>query len=256
METKMLDPAVCLTARADLRNLSSITGSMGAFMVRIGACAVLAAALAAAAPALAQQTPFSVLEASCRIGNDLAPECRMNVQGAFAEQNQTTPDQVTCDAAALWQARDAMGADFAEKPYYEALLDLVSRPGVCTIGASLTEPACSTGSPDPISIRSWTATPAPEQGKDAVRIDYVLTNNLDVDVLDFRANAIFRQAGQERLSHALRSDVAPPFPAGGEVTGSAVAMGDVSYLLDSATSLTVTACTTVIVQVDESVVEY
>lgn len=180
----------------------------------------------------------------------------MTVQGAFAEANGTTPDKVTCDGAALWQVRDGMAADFGDKPYYEALPELVSRPGVCVIATSLAGPACSQGSPDPISIRSWTATPAPEQGNDAMRIDYVLTNNLEVDLLDFRADAIYWRAGNEVLSHALRSEVAPPFPAGGEVTGSMFAMGDVSYLTTDPSSLTVIACTTVVVQTDQRAIEF
>lgn len=217
----------------------------------------LAAALATTAPTLAQQAPFSDFEASCRIEVDIAPDCRMTVQGFFAEANETTPDKVSCNGAALWQARDAMGADFAGKPYYEALPALVSQPGVCATGALPPEPACGEGSPDPISVKSWTATPAPEHDDDAMRIDYVLTNNLNVDVLDFRAAASYWREGQEVLYHSVYNDVSPIFPAGGDINGSVIARGGgTPYLAENPSLLTVIACTTMIVQTDESVLEY
>jgi hypothetical protein len=226
-------------------------------MVRVGACIALAAALATTAPTLAQRASFSEFEASCRIDGDLAADCRMTVQGFFAEANETTPDKVSCDTAALWHARDAMAPDFADKPYYEALPELVSQPGVRATGASPPEPACAEGSPDPISVKSWTVTPAPEHDDDAMRIDYVLTNNLDVDVLDFRSAASYWREGQEVLYHSVFNDVSPIFPAGGDINGSVISRGGgTPYLAENPSLLTVIACTTLIVQADQSVVEY
>lgn len=128
---------------------------------------------------------------------------------------------------------------------------------LATIAPALGQaPACNEGSPEPISVKSWTATPAPEHDDDAVRIDYVLTNNLDVDMLDFRAAASYWVDGQEVLYHSVYNDVAPLVPAGGDVDGSVIALSAPSFLIDDPASATVVVCTTLVVKADESHLEY
>jgi hypothetical protein len=128
---------------------------------------------------------------------------------------------------------------------------------LATIAPALAQaPACNEGSPDPISVKSWTATPAPEHDDDAVRIDYVLTNNLDVDIVDFRAAASYWVEGQEVLYHSVYNDVAPVVPAGGDVNGSVIALSAPAFLLDNPASATVVVCTSLVVKSDESQVEY
>jgi hypothetical protein len=128
---------------------------------------------------------------------------------------------------------------------------------LATIAPALAQaPACNEGSPDPISVKSWTATPAPEHDDDAVRIDYVLTNNLDVDIVDFRAAASYWVEGQEVLYHSVYNDVAPVVPASGDVNGSVIALSAPSFLLEDPSSATVIACTSLVVKSDESQVEY
>jgi hypothetical protein len=128
---------------------------------------------------------------------------------------------------------------------------------LATIAPALAQaPACNEGSPDPISVKSWTATPAPEHDDDAVRIDYVLTNNLDVDIIDFRAAASYWVGGQEVLYHSVYNDVAPVVPAGGDVNGSVIALSAPSFLIEDPSSATVIACTSLVVKSDESQVEY
>jgi hypothetical protein len=118
-------------------------------------------------------------------------------------------------------------------------------------------PTCNEGSPDPISFTSWTATPAPEHGSDAVRIDYVLSNNLDVDLYDFIASATYWSDGQEVLYHSLYNDVSPIFPAGGDVNGSVIARGGKTlYVAENPSLVTVIACTSMVVKTDESRLEY
>jgi hypothetical protein len=128
---------------------------------------------------------------------------------------------------------------------------------LATIAPALAQaPACNEGSPDPISVKSWTATPAPEHDDDAVRIDYVLTNNLDVDIVDFRAAASYWVEGQEVLYHSVYNDVAPVVPASGDVNGSVIALSAPAFLLDNPASATVVVCTSLVVKSDESQVEY
>lgn len=135
---------------------------------------------------------------------------------------------------------------------------VVLAASLATIAPTLAQaPACSEGSPDPITVKSWTATPAPEHGDDAVRIDYVLTNNLDVDVVDFRAAASYWIEGQEVLYHSVYNDVAPLVPAGGDVGGSVIGRGGATPLLiEDPSSVTVIGCTSLIVTSDESQLEY
>jgi hypothetical protein len=129
---------------------------------------------------------------------------------------------------------------------------------LATIAPSLAqEPACSEGSPDPIAVKSWTATPAPEFDDDAVRIDYVLTNNLDVDLYDFIAAATYWSEGQEVLYHSLYNDVSPIFPAGGDINGTVIARGGKTlYVAENPSLVTVIACTSMVIKTDESRVEY
>ena len=123
--------------------------------------------------------------------------------------------------------------------------------------AQAQEPACSEGSPEPITVKSWTTTPAPEHGDDAVRIDYVLTNNLDVDLYDFIASATYWSEGQEVLFHSLYNDVSPIFPAGGDINGSVIGRGGKTpYVAENPSLVTVIACTSMVVKTDESRVEY
>ena len=127
---------------------------------------------------------------------------------------------------------------------------------LATIAPTLAqEPVCSEGSPDPIVVKSWTATPAPEHGDDAVQIDYVLTNNLDVEIVDFRAGATYRREGQDLFYHSLYNDASPTFPAGGDVKGSVIAINGAPSLADPS-SVTVIACTSMIVTTDRGVLEY
>jgi hypothetical protein len=152
----------------------------------------------------------------------------------------------------------------------QAILQLIGavmvRIGACvvfamflaTTAATLAqEPACSEGSPEPITFKSWTTTPAPEHGDDAVRIDYVLTNNLDVDLYDFVASATYWSEGQEVLYHSLYNDVSPIFPAGGDINGSVIARGGKTlYVAENPSLVTIIACTSMVIKTDESRVEY
>jgi hypothetical protein len=156
------------------------------------------------------------------------------------------------DQRTVWPVLQLVRAIMVRIGGYVVLATLVA-----TIAPALGQtPSCGEGSPDPISVKAWSATPAPEHDDNAVRIDYVLTNNLDVDIIDFRAAASYWVEGQEVLYHSVYNDAAPVLSAGGDVNGSVIALSAPSFLLDNPASVTVIGCTTLVVKADESMLEF
>jgi hypothetical protein len=94
--------------------------------------AVLLPAAATAQDRFAPDNPwFQDFEATCRTGDEMHPDCRGSVLGAYAEYAGT--DHVECDFTAFWQVKDAKYGMrfFAVLPWQTGVEFLVAEDGVC-----------------------------------------------------------------------------------------------------------------------------